>query len=362
MVIETVIIGGGQAGLAVGYHLAKRDRPFVILEANQRVGESWRNRWDSLVLFTAAKLSGLPGWPFPAPAWSFPTKDEVAEYVEAYAARFELPVRTGVRVDRLARMGPRLVVASGDQTFEADHVVVATGGFQAPRIPEFASELDPSIMQLHSSQYRNPSQLCDGDVLVVGAGNSGADIALELSRSHRTWLSGRHPGSEPTRPGSAVDRAVTPAFWYVISNVLSVNNRLGRKLRPRFINNADALVRVKPKDLATAGVVRVARTVRSRDGRPVLEDGAICADVTNVIWCTGFRTDFGWIDLPIFDGDGQPEHERGIVAAEAGLYFVGLFFLTSLSSSLIGGVGRDAEHIADHIAANGMLSRTETPG
>jgi putative flavoprotein involved in K+ transport len=197
---ETVIIGGGQAGLSVGYHLARRDRRFVILDANQRIGDAWRTRWDSLRLFTPARYDGLPGWPFPAPAWSFPTKDQVADYLEGYAAHFQLPVQTGVRVDGLSREGDRYVVAVGKNRYEADHVVVAAGAYQRPRIPAFAPELDPGIVQLHSSQYRDLSQLQGGGVLVVGAANSGAEIALEVSRDHRTWLSGRHPGQEPTRP------------------------------------------------------------------------------------------------------------------------------------------------------------------
>jgi Pyridine nucleotide-disulphide oxidoreductase len=213
--VETVIIGGGQAGLSVGYHLARRGRRFVILDANQRIGDAWRVRWNSLRLFTPARYNGLPGWPFPAPAWSFPAKDEMAGYLEAYAARFELPVRTGVRVDRLSREGDRYVVAAGKHRYEADHVVVAAGAYQRPRIPAFAAELDPGIVQLHSSQYRDPSQLQEGGVLVVGAANSGAEIALELSRTHRTWLSGRHPGQEPFRPGSRWFRLFVPVIWFM---------------------------------------------------------------------------------------------------------------------------------------------------
>src|SRR5918995_2638960 len=173
--IETVIIGAGQTGLSVGYHLAKRGRRFVILDANERIGDSWRKRWDSLRVFTPARYNGLPGWPFPAPGWSYPTKDEVADYLELYAARYRLPVRTGIRVDGLSREDSGYVVTAGMSRYEADNVVVATGGYQAPRIPGFASELDPHIVQLHSSQYRNPSQLGEGGVLVVGAGNSGAE-------------------------------------------------------------------------------------------------------------------------------------------------------------------------------------------
>jgi putative flavoprotein involved in K+ transport len=173
--VETVIIGGGQAGLATGYQLATRGLPFVILDANERIGDGWRERWDSLRLFTPARYDGLPGWPFPAPAWSFPNKDEVADYLEAYAARFDLPVRTGIRVDGLSREADQCVVAAGDRRFEAEQVVVASGAYQRPRLPAFAAELDRGLVQLHSSEYRDPSQLHEGGVLVVGAANSGAE-------------------------------------------------------------------------------------------------------------------------------------------------------------------------------------------
>jgi putative flavoprotein involved in K+ transport len=349
--VETVIIGGGQAGLATGYSLARRGLPFVILDASERIGNAWRKRWDSLRLFTPARYNGLPGWPFPAPAWSFPDKDEVADYLEAYATRFDLPVRTGVRVDGLSKEAGRYVVAAGDRLFEADQVVVASGAYQRPRIPPFAAELDPGLVQLHSSEYRNPSQLQEGGVLVVGAANSGAEIALEVSRDHETWLSGRHPGHEPARPGSRWDRVLTPAIWFMASHVLTLKTPIGRKVRRQFRSRGIPLARVRAKDIAAAGIERVPRTVRVRGGLPVL-DGGRPLEVTNVIWCTGFVPDFAWIDLPVFDEEGDPVHNRGIVGSEPGLYFVGLFFLHALASPLVGGVGRDAEHIATHIASS----------
>lgn len=347
---DAIMIGGGQAGLATGYYLKRQGRDFIILDTNARVGDAWRKRWDSLRLFTPARYNGLPGMPFPAPAHSLPSKDEMADYLEAYAARFSLPVRAGVTVNRLSKQGDRFVVEAGNLRFEADNVVVATGAYHTPRIPVFASELDPAIVQMHSSQYRRPSQLRDGGVLVVGAANSGAEIALEVSGAHQTWLSGRHPGNEPTRPGSAADRLMTPLIWFVFSHVLTVNTPMGRKVATQLRSHGIPLARVRPDDLLAAGVERIhARTVGVRDRLPVLADGRIL-DVANVIWCTGFSPRFEWIDLPIAGHDGEPLHERGIVASHPGLYFVGLFFQSAVISSLVGGVGRDAEHVVKVIA------------
>jgi putative flavoprotein involved in K+ transport len=353
--VETVIVGGGQAGLAVGYHLAQRHRPFVILDANERTGDSWRKRWNSLQLFTPAYLNALPGLKFPGPRSHCPTKDEMADYLEAYATRFDLPVRRGLQVEAVTKNADRFVVIANDHRFEADNVVLGTGGYQAAYVPDFADALDPGIMQFHSSEYRTPSQLRDGDVLVVGAANSGAEIALEASVTHRTWLSGRHPGSEPTRPGSTVDRLFTPPFWFYISRVISVTNPIGRRLRPRLLNMTLPLARVKPQDLDAAGVVRLPRTVAVHDGRPVMEDGRIL-NVSNIVWATGYRPAFDWVHIDTFDQEGQPVHHRG-TTSEPGLYFIGLFFLSSLASSLVGGVGRDAEHIARLIASHTASDR-----
>jgi putative flavoprotein involved in K+ transport len=347
--VETLIVGGGQAGLAVGYHLAQLGRSFLILDANARIGDSWRKRWDSLKLFTPAYLSDLPGLDFPGPRYRCPSKDEMADYLDAYVAKFDLPVRLGLRVDSVVKIADQFVVSAGDHRFEADNVVLATGGYQTAYIPDFAVELDPGITQLHSSEYSRPSQLSDGDVLVVGAANSGAEIALEVSAMHRTWLSGRHPGSEPTRPSSLPDRLFTPPFWLFISRVASVTNPIGRRIRSQLSNTGLPLGRVRPRDLDAAGVVRLPRTIAAQDGRPVTDDGRMI-ETANVVWCTGYRNVFDWVDLDVFDHEGQPIHDRG-TTAEPGLYFVGLFFLSTGASSLVGGVGRDAERIAKHIAA-----------
>jgi putative flavoprotein involved in K+ transport len=348
---ETVVIGGGQAGLSVGYHLARQGRPFVILESNERIGDSWRKRWDSLRLFTPARYNGLDGFPFPADDWSFPTKDEMADYLESYASRFDLPVRTGVRVDGLSRNGERFEVSAGEEKFEAENVVVAMADFQRPRSPRFGSELNPDIVQLHSLEYRGPSQLRAGAVLVVGAGNSGAEISLEVSRTHRTWLSGRDTGHMPFRIEGVASRLLLSrlVLRFVFHRVLALSTPIGRRARPKMLSRGTPVIRVKPSDLSSAGVERVRRVVGVRDGLPLLEDGRVL-DVANVIWCTGFYHGFSWIDLPVFGTEG-PIHERGVVESEPGLYFVGLEFLYAMSSAMVHGVGRDAEHVANHIAS-----------
>jgi putative flavoprotein involved in K+ transport len=354
--IETVVVGGGQAGLSIGYHLARRGLSFVILDANERIGDSWRKRWDSLRLFTPARFNGLDGMPFPGPGYSFSTKDEVADYLETYAARFRLPVRTGVRVKHLSRNGARFLVDAEPWQFEADNVVVAMGSYQLPRLPVFAGSLDPDIVQLHSAAYRNVAQLREGRVLVVGVGNSGAEIALDVAASRQTWLAGTESGRVPFHHAGALARHLfLPLMFRVIGHrVLTIRTPVGRKMRPKLLSHAAPLVRVKPADIAAACIQRVSRVVGTRDGLPVLEDERVLP-VENVIWCTGFRPDFSWIDLPVFDGQNkepkEPIHARGIVADEPGLYFVGLAFLYAMSSGFLPGVGRDAEHVVKHIAS-----------
>lgn len=355
--VGTAVVGGGQAGLAVGYFLKQRRHRFVILDANARIGDSWRRRWDSLRLFTPGRYSGLPGMPFPGSPSAYPNRDRVADFLEAYANRFQLPARSGVKVERLARAGTQFELMAGERRFVADNVVVATGAYHDARIPACASDLDPRIVQLHSSEYRNPSQIRKGSALVVGAGNSGAEIALELSRDHQTWLSGRDTGHEPTRSGTIPDRFATPIIWFLATRVLTVDRRIGRKVRDYFLDppRGIPLGRIRNKDFAAAGIERVPRVAGVRNGLPVLHDGREL-DTSNVVWCTGFTPNFAWIDLALPTRYGAPVNNRGVVDACPGLYFVGLPFLYSLSSALIGGVGRDAEHIVDHIVAAGRSS------
>jgi putative flavoprotein involved in K+ transport len=350
--VETVIVGGGQAGLATGYHLAAGGRPFIILDADERIGDPWRRRWESLRLYSPAKYDGLPGMPFPARAASFPTAAEMADYLEAYAARLELPVRSSTRVDALTREGELYVVHAGEQTFQAENVVVATGVMQQPVVPGFASEIDPRIRQLHSGDYRNLSQLQEGAVLVVGASHSGADIAYEAAAAHKTILSGPDTGQIPASVETRRGRLGFRVLLFVGTHVLTMDTPLGRKMRPHIRHGGAPLLRYRKSDLAAAGVERtLARTVGVEDGKPVLDDGRVL-DVQNVVWCTGFQRDDSWIKVPYdVDDDGYPDQYRGVVASAPGLYFVGMLFLHSFASMLIAGAGRDAEHVAKHIAS-----------
>jgi putative flavoprotein involved in K+ transport len=348
--VETAIIGGGQAGLATAYYLKERGRPFVILDAGERVGDAWRTRWESLRLFTPARFDALPGFPFPGPNWSFPTKDEMADYLEAYVERFDLPVRIGVKVEALERDGGRFMITSSRGRFEAENVVVATGACQVPKVPGFADQLRPDITQLHSKDYQSPSQLRDGDVLVVGVGNSGSEISSELSTTRHTILAGKESGHIPVRHGSLSYRPGFRVFRFMGHRVLTRGTPIGRKLLPKLVGHGDPLVRVRPKEIAAAGIERVPRVAGVQDGLPLLEDGRTL-DVANVIWCTGFRSDFGWIDLPILGDDGEPIHDRGVVGSQPGLSFIGLVFQYSLSSDVLPGMSRDHAFIADHIAS-----------
>ena len=348
--VDTIVVGGGQAGLAVGYHLTRRGVPFVILDAGHRVGDAWRNRWDSLRLFSTRRYSQLDGMPLPGPSHGFPTKDEIADYLEMYATTFALPVRNRTRVETLTHDGTQFLLRAGGDTFEARTVVVAMSTDQVPLTPPFASGLDPTISQMHAAEYRNPSQLQDGAVLVIGAGNSGGEIAMELAAERTTLLAGDIKAHVPFRVERVAARyVVLPLlFRFLAHRVLTVRTPMGRHQRHKLLTEGSPLVRVKPRDLATAGVQRVARVTGVHDGRPLLADGTT-ADVPNVIWCTGYRPDYSWIDLPIFD-DGHPEHQRGVADGQPGLYFIGLPFLYAMSSGFLRGVSRDAAFIARHIA------------
>ena len=350
---DTVVIGGGQAGLAAGYELRRRGIGFVILDAGVRVGQAWRDRWDSLRLFTPARAAGLRGMRHPVPGDRYVTKDEMADYLEAYADRFDLPIRLGVRVARVTRTAEERfeILTTNGERIEADNVVVATGAHSRSRMPAFARDLDPNIVQLHSSAYRNPAQLRPGGVLVVGCGNSGADIALEVARTHPTWLAGPSTGSMPFDIETWFARHIVTRIVVALGrHVITLRTPIGRRVRAKTAGRGDPLIRVKPKWLTTAGVRRVGRVVAIEGGLPVLDDvGSLPVD--NVIWCTGLDQDLSWLDLPAaFDDSGRLRHARGISSAVPGLFFVGMSWQFSIGSETITGVPRDARYVVRALA------------
>jgi len=238
----------------------------VRWDASARIADAWRCRWDSLRLFTPARYDGLDGIRFPAPDGSFPKKDAMGDFLETYAERFRLPVRSGARVESLSRIGDRFLVHAGGATFESDSIVVAMSNYQTPRVPPFASELDDRIIQLHSSAYKNPSQLRDGGVLIVGAGNSAAEIAIEVARTHTTLMAGNETGHVPFRIETPIARGLLVRIVrFVGHHVLTVRTPIGRKLRPTLLPKASPLIRVKPKDLTAAGIERVGSVAGVRD-------------------------------------------------------------------------------------------------
>ena len=355
--VGTVIVGAGQAGLATAKALIDRGLTCVVFERNSRVGDEWRRHYDSLRLFTPARYDSLPGVPFPGDPHGYPTKEEVADYLEDYSAHFRLPVRTGIRVTRVSpgEQG-RFLVETDVGAYSSSAVVVATGTYgRTPRIPPAAAGIDPSIEQLHSSQYRRPSQIAEGPVLVVGASHSGCDIAYELAASRPTVLVGRSPGEIPLRWGSRALRLAWPLAIFAGRHLLTRGNPLGRRLMAPTRAHGSPMLRVKRSDLAARNVIHVeGRVVGARDGRPLVDDGRVL-DVRTVVWATGFEQRLEWIDFPVLDRHGWPREFRGVVAEVPGLYFCGLAFQRSFASGDLAGVAADARYLAGRISRRGDL-------
>ena len=340
---EVAVVGGGQAGLAMGYYLRQQGRRFVILERGDSIAPAWRERWDSLKLFTPRGYSSLPGHPFPGDPDDYPSRDEVIGYLERYAETFELPIELNSQVRRLSHEGGRFVLDGDGRRVTADQVVVATGPFQTPYVPKLADELDSGVWQAHSTGYRRPDDVPEGTVLVVGGGNTGFQIAKELSATHKVILSvGTHQKPLPQRV------ARRDLFWWLTKTGLihkTVESRLAQRLKdrdtligssPRQITRRYG-VELKPRATAVAG-----RTVRTDDGNEVPVDA--------VIWATGYRPDYSWIDLPIVDENGRLRHRRGVTDVP-GLLFLGLTWQWTRGSALIGWVKNDAAFLAEGIAA-----------
>jgi putative flavoprotein involved in K+ transport len=344
---DAIVIGGSQAGMAMSHHLAARGVEHVVLDAGARAGDAWRQRWDSLRLFTPASIDGLPGMPYPGDPAGTPTKDELADYLAAYAEHGRLPIRFGQRVSSLVRGDDGYLLETDRLRYLAREVIVATGFLSVPHVPAMAPELDGSIAQLHSSAYRNPSSVPGERVLLAGAGNSGVEIALELAAAGRRVQLAGHSTFLPRVAHLGGGRL----FFAFARRVLTLDTPIGRRMHQRMGDHGSApVIRVRPDQLARAGVERVGRVAGVRAGRPVLGDGTV-VEADAVVWCTGFRPAFDWIRLPVVGPSGLPRHDRGLVADAPGLSFVGLPFQSSFLSALVGGVGADANVIAGRIEA-----------
>jgi putative flavoprotein involved in K+ transport len=342
---QVVVIGAGQAGLATSYHLKRLGIEHLVLEGGARVGDVWRSRWDSLRLFTPALHDGLPGLPFPAPAKSFPGKEDVADYLDDYAERNHLPVRLNTRVTRIEPSVGGFDLETAGGTLRAGSVIVAAGPNGTPWVPPIATDLSAAIFQLHSANYRGPKDIPPGPVLVVGAGTSGVALALELSQTHPVSIAGRPTAHIPDK----VLRFAGGPYWRFISSVLTIKTPIGRKVASKFHDRGAPLLGVGIEDLQRAGVAMHPRLTSVVNGQPILEDGGAPA-VSSVIWATGYRPAFDWIaNLPTTKA-GWPATDRGVVSTSPGLYFVGMPFQYALTSGLIGGVGRDAAYVAAQIA------------
>jgi putative flavoprotein involved in K+ transport len=339
---DAVVIGGGQAGLSTGYYLTRRGLRFVILEAAARVGDSWRTRWDSLTLFSPARYSALPDLPFPGDPDRYPGKEEMGNYLELYARELDLPVRVNSPVRSVTRTDAGYLARTAGASYEAPALVVATGGFQRPQVPGFAERLGPEVLQLHSAEYRNPEQLRAGEVLVVGAAASGLQIADELADERKVYIA---VGSRvPSLPDFILGKEV---FWWLDHLPLmrvTIDTPLGKRMSRRPLIKGDSLRKLSRRDT----VERLDRAVDARERTVICQDGG-AVEAPNVVWCTGFRVDYSWIDVPAFDDRGLPVHRRGVTESP-GLYFVGLRWQHNLGSSLIGWVRQDAEFIVEHLA------------
>lgn len=341
---DVVVIGGGQAGLATGYYLKKMNKRFVILDEGSRIGDSWRKRWDSLMLFTPARHDGLPGLAFPGERGHFPGKDEMADYLEQYAKTFSLQVMPDSRVNRLISLNDHFEVETSVNKLIAKNVVVTTGTNPHPKIPSLSSDLNNDIFQIHSSAYVNPDSIPSGDVLVVGAATSGMEIALELSKTHTTFISGNPPFHIPDN----LLKYGGELYWWIINNLITENTPIGRKVKYKISHGGSPLIRISADALKAAGIRNLPRVAGTSEGYPVLEDRSI-VKVRSVIWATGYRPDYSWIEMNITNELGWPVTRRGVSTMQKGLYFVGMPFQFGLTSGLVGGIGRDAAYVSRYI-------------
>lgn len=342
--IGTVVIGAGQSGLAAAYFLKKNNEKFIILDSGNAVGNSWRERWDSLRLFTPSQYDGLPGFKYPAARGTLPTKEEMADYLSNYANKFSFPVELNTKVMELNKSGGGYELITSNGNIYAKNVIVATGTNPYAYVPEFSSDLNEQIKQIHSSEYKNPQSFPASDTLVVGAGTSGVEIAIELSKSRPTFLSGKPTPHIP----DFIFRYFGRLYWLFAYFILTIKTPVGRKVKPIITASGSPLISVSINEVKEAGIECLPRLKGVENGLPLLDDGRIL-EVASIVWATGYKPDFSWIKFDVSDAAGWPKTYRGISKEFQGLYFAGMIFQFGLTSGLVGGVGRDAAYLVNHL-------------
>lgn len=354
--IDVLVIGGSQAGLAAGYYLKKAGIPHLIIDAHSAIGDSWRNRWDSLRTFSPAVFNSLPGVPFPAPKNYMPDKNEMAAYLSAYASKFALPVQLNTRAQRLSREGALFVTETSAGVIHSQNVIVATGAYHEPYVPPVAQKLDQRIIQLHSKDYKNPAQLPEGKILVVGTGASGVQIATELAQEREVVLSGKINNSLP-RTVLGIDIF----YWLYRLGIFTipVNSFIGKQVKKRNFSKGDELLGIDMQQVIKDYNIKHYLKFVDVKGKELIFENGTERGVNGIVWCTGYRPNYQWIDLDILGNDQYPDHVNGITKQVPGLYFVGLRYQSRINSSLIGGVGKDAEYIVKHIGTSMVKEKTK---
>ncbi len=340
---NTIVIGAGQAGLSIGYYLKQYNESFVILDRGKEVGDSWKNRYDSLVLFTPRMYDSLPGLPLEGEEHGFPSKNEIVNYFKQYVANFNLPIMFETEVIRVQQTGDGFYVETTQGVYESKNVIVATGAFQYPRIPQFANELSKEIYQVHSSQYKNPNQLIKGNVLIVGGGNSGAQIAVELSKEKETYLA--ISNKIAYLPLSFQSKSIF--WWFDKLGILKANTHsfLGKIIRKK----GDPIFGYELKNAIKRKEVIIKSKVIEGKQNQITFDDLSTLIVNNVIWATGFISKYPWLNIEgVFNNKGEIIHSRGVSNIK-GLYFIGLPWQYRRGSALLQGVGQNAEFIAHHL-------------
>lgn len=344
--LDFIVVGAAQAGLSMAYYLKKLNKDFLLVDKEASIGASWRNRWDSLTLFTPSEFNNLPGLAFPGPKGHYPSKDEVAEYFQDYVAEYDFPVQFNTLIDKITPQNDHFLLKSPQGDFKAKNVIIATGPFHIPYIPAFSEKIDPEIFQVHSNYYKNPDQLQPGKTMVVGAGDSGFQILDEISqRETEVYFS----GTSKVRLLPQEILGKTLFWWLKKSGILgfSKDSWIGKKLS----TSRQPIIGTDVKAILRRENVRLIGKVKNAERATIYTEDREIKDLRNIVWATGYRPNFKWIEGLELTENGYPVHQRGVSNIN-GLYFIGLPWLYTRGSATLGGIKKDAEYLANHISTH----------